>query len=177
MSRLNREEIQALTERIREKTKSARVAVKQKRSKRSDTKAVQPPESIQVDDDVQTAKSVVNSNHVYGWYKTVLLEKYGSDFIVAPWTVVQKKLAKDLLGVYGGDLVKKAVGFFVESWDAIVSGSNDRLSGFPTINLMFGMRERIFADVQQGKKPLKYKDMSRISEYKGPADQDTGIGW
>lgn len=174
MGRLTPEQLRERAERTRKRTNAAKIAAAERREDRKATIAFDnlapPPPG-------QTAKAVLNSDHVEVWFHDALLGKYGKDFIVARWTLVQKKLAKDLLAVYGGELVQRAIEFFVASWDAIVANSNGRLSGTPSINLLFAMRERIFGDVQQGKEPLQSADKRGSREHRGPSDSGMGIGW
>lgn len=174
MARQTQAELRALAEDTRNATAKAKDAAQKRRAVRNPVPSFG---NLEDRDSGQTSKEVLNSRHVQGWFKKALVGKYGDEFIVSPWTVHQQKLAKDLLKVFGGDLVRRAVVFFVESWDALVKGSDGRISGVPSINLMFAMRERIFGDVQQGKKPLVYTDKRRISEYRGPVDRGIGIGW
>ena len=59
----------------------------------------------------------INSVDVEGWFRAGIFELYGNKFIVPPWTVKQRSLAKKLLGIYGPDLTEKAVKLFCEDWD------------------------------------------------------------
>lgn len=174
MGRLGTTQLRDAAELARRKTAQAR----ERREKRvAPAKPVPSFDNLRADDDGQTPNGVLNSTHVQGWFKESLLEKYGDAFIVAPWTRQQQKLAKDLLALYGGDLVRRAVAFLVASWDALVEGSNERLSGVPSVNLLYAMRERVFGDVQTGRKPLRPKKRRVSSEHIGPADKGMGVGW
>ena len=92
-----------------------------------------------------------NSTDVERWFRVGLADLVGAGYIVPKWTVKQRKLAKDLLGIYGRDLVKSAVEYYCSNWNEMVQHSRGRLSGAPTVNLFWSMRERIFAEVQNGK--------------------------
>ena len=94
----------------------------------------------------------VKASSVEQWFKEELKELYGADFIVPKWTVKQNTLAKRLLTDYGSDLTEAAVRQFCKGWRDLVKGSRGRISGSPTISLLWSMRERVFADVQNGKK-------------------------
>jgi len=174
MARLTAAELREKASRTQRATKKAHEDGQERRAARKSSVSF---ENIEPPPDRQTAKRVLNSKEVRGWFDEALAEKYGEAFIVPTWTVHQMKLAKDLLKVYGAELVRKAVEFFVKSWDAIEAGSGGKLTGAPSINLLFGMRERIFGDVQRGKAPLKFTDKRRISEYQGPVDRGIGTGW
>jgi hypothetical protein len=174
MGRLTPEQLRERAERTRKRTHAAKVAAEKRRGAR---KSLPSFDNLAPPSPGQTSKAVLNSDHVQDWFHDALLGKYGKDFIVSGWTVAKKKLAKDLLAVYGGELVHRAIEFFVASWDAIVANSNGNLSGTPSINLLFAMRERIFGDVQQGKEPLRSADKRGSREHRGPTDSGMGIGW
>jgi len=174
MGRLGTSQLLHTAEKAREATAKARDRSEKRRTAKKPAPSF---DNLCDPDDGQTPSDVLNSTQVQGWFRDSLLEKFGDAFIVAPWTRQQQKLAKDLLGIYGGELVRKAVGFFVESWDAMVEGSNGRLSGVPSINLLYVMRGRIFGDVQTGKKPPRKNDRRRVSEHRGPREKGRGIGW
>jgi hypothetical protein len=92
-----------------------------------------------------------NSTDVERWFRMGLSDLFGPKYIVPKWTVKQRKLAKDLLGIYGRELTKLAVEYYCSNWNEMVNQSRGRLSGAPTVNLFWSMRERLFAEVQNGK--------------------------
>jgi len=97
---------------------------------------------------IDAVSDVSKSTSVFYWFKDALLRLNGKQFIISPWTVKQKKLAKDLLKIYGAPLVKKAVDWFCDNWGEIVDKSRGRLRGAPSIGLLWSMREMVFGEVQ-----------------------------
>lgn len=112
----------------------------------------------------------------------LLRERYGEDFIVADWTVKQRVLVKQMFTQYGAQLTVKAVRYFHEEWDYITLSSKGRIGGTPTLNLLWGMREQVFADVQTGVMSFREKLSSSPAmkdEYKAPGGDDSSpkVGW
>lgn len=118
----------------------------------------------------------VNSTNVHEWFSAELKKMFGDGFVVSRWTVPQKKLAKELLGIYGDELTEKAVVYFCADWGNIVEGSRGSIAGAPNINLLWAMRERIFACVQNGeiagKKHIAPKNTDEYTE-----SDDPEVGW
>ena len=66
----------------------------------------------------------------------------------------------------------------------MVKARPDVFSGFPTIELLWSSRERIFPQAERGKpyvapkkKVYKGGDISDADEYKEPSDKNVGHGW
>ena len=111
----------------------------------------------------QTDKSVVNWFTVQSWFKAGILKnnpawlgtkkhgdkKYGQ----MTWVWDQKNCAERLLKAYTPEEVEKTVAWFCDNWQAMMDASDNRLSGAPTVNLLWVSRERIFADAALGKVP------------------------
>ena len=70
----------------------------------------------------------------------------------------QGALAKKILEIYGPELTEKTVGYFCDNWDIIMENSGGKISGLPTVEMLWAMRSRIFADVELGKKMSVYKN-------------------
>ena len=129
---------------------------------------------------VQVSRTVVrrkvNATAVEGWFKDGIRKLYGDNFVIPYWTVKQKTLAKRLLGIYGEDLVRDAVEHYCSNWPKMVQESRGRIKGAPTINLLWSIREWMFAEVQEAGKAnaqLSPKNSDEfIEEEKSPT-----IGW
>lgn len=115
----------------------------------------------------------VKASSVERWFKEELLELFGPDFIVPKWTVKQNALAKRLLSDYGSELTEAAVRQFCKGWRDLVKGSRGRISGSPTISLLWSMRERIYAEVQNGKKTVLPVNSDEYRDDDGSPD----AGW
>lgn len=154
---------------VQDKTKQVKVEVTEKRAK---AKAKAPV--------VDFKKAVVkvkpiNSLDVEQWFRDGIWELYGRKFIIPSWTVKQKTLAKRLLTAYGPELTQSAVAMLCSGWNDMKRKSRGRLSGAPTINLLWGMRERVYADVQNvGVEDDQSPENS--DEYR-EGDGGSDIGW
>lgn len=117
----------------------------------------------------------INSIDVEGWFRVGVRGLYGDSFIISPWTVKQRSLAKKLLTVYGPDLTRDAVEMFCSGWRSLVKNSRGRISGAPNVSLLWGMRERIYADVQNKGKEKSMDPMNR-DEFQEESSSPK-IGW
>lgn len=116
----------------------------------------------------------INSTNVEQWFRDGVWALYGKKFIIPSWTVKQRTLAKRLLTAYGPELTKDAVDLLCSGWRSMVSKSRGRLSGAPTVNLLWGMRERVYADVQnKGKEEGRPENSDEYHEDDGGND----VGW
>lgn len=113
-----------------------------------------------------------NSVDVETWFRDGIERAMRRQVVLSPWTLQQKKLAKDLIGIYGEELTEQAVEYMCRNWKNLKKGFKSP-PPVPTINLLWGMRDNIFSAVQFGDKSPDQKDSD---EYKG--DQGGGaIGW
>lgn len=156
----------------KEATDKARVESQERRSKRK------PPPKVGTEEyEAATYRSRkrVSATHVEAWFRESLFDLYGRKFVIPKWTMKQKTLAKRLLEAYGGDLVREAVDHFFKTWDNMVANSKGKLTGAPTVSLLWGMRERVFADVQnKGRKAgVARKDTDEFREDGDSPD----VGW
>ena len=148
------------------------VVVKRKRKRDENKVLVPPPDNVEA----FKLERPATSTDVERWFRVRLVEMYGQSFIIPPWMVKQRTLAKKLLGTFGSDIVQGAVNLFCDRWPEIVRKSRGRFGGPPTINLLWGMREEIFALAQgvsfETGKPQD-KDEYRPEDGGG----DNEIGW
>lgn len=96
------------------------------------------------------------------------------------WTWAEKNCAQRLLEHYGEDVVKETVEWFCDNWQGMVDESNGRLSGAPSVKLLWASRDRIFVDAKlgyvPGRKNKKKKHM--VGEYDPKSANDgPGFGW
>lgn len=157
-----------LARETRKRTLEARDEVKEKRARKAKVGKKKPP---------PRPKRAPNSKDLEALFREKLWERAGEKFVVPPWTVKQRKQAKELISIYGIDLAKRGVEHLFERWSEICRSSNGRISGVPTISFLYGARERIFGELQApdlGKaRPKKDSD-----EYTGEnAPEGTQIGW
>jgi hypothetical protein len=147
----------------------------------------------------QTDKNKIYWYHVMGWFRDAILKTDPNWLVVSDWedrpdeqtwwTWREKKCAERLLKRYGADVVEATVIWFVANWQAMKAGSRGRLTGAPTVNLLWTSRERIFPDAKIGvviSMPEKRRrDTGRrkhmVGEYDERAQQSAsempGIGW
>jgi hypothetical protein len=93
-------------------------------------------------------------------------------------------LARKLLDAYDGELVRKAIFYMCDNWEEMVKSSAGRLSGMPTIELLWSIRDRIFPDAERGvpytsyvNKEAKGHPRRNADEYREPEDDAVGHGW
>lgn len=127
-------------------------------------------------------KKKANSADVERWFREALFELKGRKYVISQWSGKQKATANRLLKTYGDELVEKAVKLFVESWPQRMARSRGRLYGEPTIMLLYGMRDEIFAEAQEvTTKPAVYVPNMRSKhsdEYDENASKDESkVGW
>jgi len=122
-----------------------------------------------------------NSKDVEQWFREGIWALFGRKFLLPAWPAScgQRSLSLKLLENYGPDLTKRTIMLFCQSWDRIVRESGGRLSGAPTVNLLWAMRERIFAEAQtQDRKPdAAPKSRGRDSDEFREDDSGPSLGW
>lgn len=143
----------------------------------------------------QTRKHIVNWYTVQGWFwreivlvdkKWLVAGKHESEKKQTWWTWREKGCAERLLKLYGPEVVEKVVKWFVKNWQAMKDRSDGKLTGAPTVNLLWVSRERIVPDAiagveielhGKGKKKGKRKRQN-IGEYNDEsAKKLPRVGW
>lgn len=176
MSREALSKLRARVAKVAENTRQVRAEVEVKREERKvEPFSRRPPAPVltlvPVEAEKVVRKRAVTASTVEDWFKGGLTVLFGPSFIVPKWTVKQKTLAKWLLDQYGAELTESGVSYFCENWQNFVKSSRGRLSGAPTVNLLWAMRERIFADVQSGNKQV---DPANKDEFRKDDSPDSG---
>ncbi len=162
--------LRKLAKRQQGETKNVHVEVTEKRAKKK-------RKPLELTPTVPKVKPI-NSTQVEEWFTEELRELYGVAFIIPRWTVPQKTLAKRLLNTYGPELVRQAVGYLAKHWKMMVKQSKGGLSGVPTVNLLWGMRERVFGEVQGiDNRPAMEARPENSDEWRPGGDRDGKIGW
>jgi len=129
----------------------------------------------------QQPDRVVTSEDVKVWFHRELERNFGDSHTLHPlkewWTIKRATLAKRLLKAYDSRIVEKVIIYLCEKWEAMVEESEGRLSGLPTVEFLWGARERLVADMEAGREPGKgRKKMSKNSdEYR--KGKPIGVGW
>jgi hypothetical protein len=96
------------------------------------------------------------------------------------WTWAEKNCAQRLLDHYGENVVRETVEWFCDNWQGMVDESNGRLSGAPSVKLLWASRDRIFVDAKLGYVPgkrNKKKKKHMVGEYDPELDGSTKVGW
>lgn len=164
-----------------------------KRQVRKDEKAAQPKSEVpsfaehekdELTNGGRKRQPVVNSTTVMEWFREGLREAYGDKLTIPEgrgwWTVGQKKTALLLLDQYGPEKVRRTISHFCRTWEDRVDRSNGFLGGIPTINLLWKMKDEVFAEedgvvtMRRGRR--KDKRGKNTDEYR-PQKKPMGIGW
>lgn len=120
-------------------------------------------------------KERITAVDVEEWFKDEVRREYGPELRQSKWTLKEKANAKLLLEGYGPELVEKAIQHMVRDW----RGLAERIrvtSAVPSIGILTGYRDTIFAEVQVGTVRRKADPMS--GEYdEGVAKESPTIGW
>ena len=142
----------------------------------------------------QTKGSVVNWFCVQDWLISGILRNNRKWFVVKKdgewkeneqtwWVWGEKNCAERLLKHYGAEVVEKTVAWFCDNWQAMIDASDGRLSGAPSVKLLWVSRDRIFADAELGISPAKPKRRANkkrhmVGEYDAKsASKRPRIGW
>ena len=105
------------------------------------------------------------------WFSQI--EESFDNMVVPSWGIKEKKIAKNLIGVYGIDLCKKVVLDVIKNWDDYCA--RYKLRGFPSIGLISGFKDSFFAEIQIGKKFSGKK--SKISDDEFSDNGESDMGW
>jgi len=126
---------------------------------------------------VEPVAKPINSTDVERWLKAGVAQLYGKPINQGRWGAKERKLAKNLLADFGPEMVERAVAHFCAHWKTMVHNSRGQLDGMPTINLLWGMRARVFAEVQGiDNTPDRSARPEDSDEYRGGSGAK-GIGW
>ncbi len=166
--------LRALANESKSRTEEARKERVEKKEAKREEAQPEPP-ILEPEESKQKEKRKIDSTHVREWFVVgVRTMRNNSSWAIGRWTVKERKLAINLLDDYGADLVEKAVAHFCSTWhERIKRGAP--LYGDPNVNLLWGMRNQIFPEVQAPSdrpKPAKNSD-----EYNEKSDKGSGIGW
>jgi len=190
-----RHSIKALSkviERSQSRTENARVAKRDRKAKKVAMAANTKPENVpdfelDYSDCGQTDDKVLSSYYVQAWFREGITKRVSWSVTLPSnddwWKGKQRLLAKKLLKAYGGELTKKAIFYFCDHWEEMVKDSEGRLSGLPTVELLWTIRDRIFPGVERGvpyRSPKKRTVRDRRldpDEYRDPGDDAIGHGW
>ena len=173
----------------KESTDKARAEKRERRAERVSTfsGADVPDLKLDFSDCGQTPEQVLNSYHVQSWFREGITRRIRWS-VTLPlnddwWRGKQRFLAKKLLAAFEGELVKKAIFYLCDNWEEMVKGSAGRLTGIPTIELLWASRDRIFADAERGrpyvsptKRTMRHPSQDS-DEYKDVEDDAVGHGW
>ena len=123
----------------------------------------------------------VNATTVYEWFLAGVREHIDKNVVMGRWNAKRNTLAKTMLDDYGPALVKEAVEYFCKEWNDIAKQVKAR--GLPTIELLWGMRDTIFGEIQMGKRGFSgRKEQMNKDEWKGESGKDgkgsdPDVGW
>lgn len=142
--------------------------------------ASEEQEAQEVAEAINQRVRLVNSTDVRKWFEEGVVTGLARQVRLAPWGVKEKTLAKRLLREYGVELTRQAVDYFTIGW-ATISENGRKFRGLPTINLLWGMRDTIFGEVQLGRlrpEPIGRDARAQTDEFKASeADENPDVGW
>jgi len=182
--------LSVLTKRIKESKEKTSVARESKRKRQAARKAVAVQETLpnfdrEHSDCGQTPKEVLNCYHVQQWFRDAITTRISWSVTLPPnskwWGGKQLSLAKTLLEAYGGELVKKAIFYLCDNWEEMIKVDTG-LSGIPTVEFLWGGRDRIFPMAERGApfvgaKKRTMRTCRDADEYVEPEDDAVGHGW
>lgn len=165
-------------------TEEIRVKKREKKRMKFELKS-EAPDFGSCQNDGKGAKKKITCYTVRSWFREGIEKNINWKVTIPPnkdwWGGKQFSLAKRLLGLYDGELVNSAVKYLCENWEEMVGDSDGRLTGLPTIELLWSSRERIFPHVERGlpySPPQKRRMPKRdVDEYFEPGEDSTGHGW
>jgi len=126
----------------------------------------------------------VSSRDVRKWFKESQEEFMPHLRRLPRWPDADRKMAKEMLREFGPALMRGTIRWFWLYWDEYRQVSRGRLTGTPTVRLLYAMRSRVFADCQLDQVPgvtNEKRETVNRDEYDEERDhQDTGtdpFGW
>jgi len=172
---------------VKAETEKSRIAKRSRKAERDAKSAkVRLPElELENTECGQTFGKVLTSKHVQGWFREAITKRISWSVTLPSsqvwWGVKQRVLAKKLLEAYGGELVKKAIFYLCDNWEEMVKSRQGGLTGIPTVELLWGGRDRIFPMAERGLPFVASRSVSQVrsdsDEYKQPEDEAFGHGW
>jgi hypothetical protein len=192
------EESDSIQEKVAKKRQQKRRAKKESDKKKGDHPdfgLMSLDEAVGQQSCRQTQDGIVNWYIVQGWFwreikrvnpawLVVKKKNRGTEKDQTWWAVKEKKLAHKLLAHYGPEVLERTVRWFVENWQAIKDRSQGKVTGAPTVQLLWASRERIFSDAEAGieVKPLekhraKKRKRHMVGEYDDESASEPRIGW
>jgi hypothetical protein len=167
MSRVKLSKLRRKVREVSEQTKQTHEEVTQKRAAKRVVQKRPEAES-------EPRPKPVNTVDVERWFREGIFALYDRPLILSRWGVKERALAKKLLKTYGDDLTKRTVEHFCREWPDLLKRSRGRISGVPTVMLLWAMRDSVFSDVQLG--AVKPADPARTDEYREDEDSPDA-GW
>jgi len=169
------------TDAAREKKMAKKAAKKAAKMEAEKTKTV-PNFDDEKEECVQIVEKPVTWYNVMKWFKKGIDERISwSVTVPSQWSPKQRMLGKKLVGLYGGEVTEKAVLYICDNWEQMVKDSNGALSGLPTVELLWSIKDRIFPQAERGAPYVhraKYKRTNDGSEFRPPeAGEEYTDGW
>jgi len=172
---------------VKQETDDARLAKRARKAERRARSSSSRLPSFALEDQRcgQTHEQVLTSKHVQEWFREAITKRISWSVTLPPsnkwWGGKQRTLAKKLLEAYGGELVKNAIFYLCDNWEEMVKSRQGSLSGIPTVELLWGGRDRIFPMAELGLSFVASRTVTRtrndLDEYKDPEDDAVGHGW
>ncbi len=91
-----------------------------------------------------------NAATVEAWWRAAMATAFDGRVKHEKWTMSQLVLAKKLLAAYGAEEMQRGIAEALATWAERPEVAEGILSPIPTINLLYGMRDRIWRISQAG---------------------------
>jgi hypothetical protein len=154
-----------------EKAVDAAARGKQVRARRAERKAVEAPDVPDFSVAGAPRKRVPNTVDVERWWNEAMTEAFGVPRSV-PWGPKERVLAKKLLGEFGAEAVQLRLAEFVASWADRDAVADRRLPSLPTLPLMWGMRQEVWAEELAGAQRNDAGGLAKKSKRATMSDKD-----
>lgn len=176
-------------EKCKADTNVVRMAKRDKKSKKGIIDSEENKLNICLDYDEcgQSRERVLSFVDVREWFREGIIKRLSWSVTLPAndkwWGGKQGLLSRKLLDAYDGELVKKAIFYLCDNWEDMVRDSGGRLSGLPTIELLWSIRDRIFPEAERGRQyvsPRKRTVPTRElppDEYRVVEGGKVGHGW
>lgn len=126
-------------------------------------------------------EKAVNSVTIHGWFREQLVKRHGSGYPRSSWAAKQRTLAMGILKQYGEKMTYDLIVHMFDRWDDLCAQSRGKLTGVPTIELLWGMRERLVGEIMTKGTAAPVGQVRRVAlqqgEYRKPEDDGPKTGW
>lgn len=138
----------------------------------------------------QNKNNRINWFCIQGWFISKILEVNPDWLVVSEktaeswdnktqtwWGWKEKNCSERLLKLCGVENTKKIVEWYCENWQTIKDNSNGRVTGSPSVCLLWVCRDRFISDAVAGLKLVKIEKKHTVGEYDADTARKPTVGW